>query len=199
MNAIASISLFEDWKRRREWMSLPRVQAGLPSAIPHIKVIEFLLSRYHDAEVAHQAAMFPLPSEMAFNQRAIIVNHHLGSRCVAGVKSADEAVSRVHSILSRMNAAESPVDDGAPWPGASTLWTPKTRRVEHRAENQYLALASDDYLDRSFALDHFRVRGTLQDTGLLSDLASLPDESLYHRDERNVIFWVMKRIGMRRV
>jgi len=197
MNALATITLFEDWKQRRERLLLPTVRANLPSAIAHVKVLEFLLSRYHDAEVAHQAAMFPLPSEIVLNQRAIIVNHHLGSRRVAGVKSADEAVSRVSSILSRMRSTESQVDDGAPWPGESTLWTPKTRRVEHRAEDQYLALASDDYLDRSVALDHFRIRGTLQDTSLLSDLASLPDESLYHRDERNVIFWVMKRIGLR--
>lgn len=192
----ATISLYEDWSARRDRLLLPTVQANFPSALPHVKVLEFLLSRYRDAEVAHQAAMFPLPCEIVFNQRAIIINHHLGSRRVAGVKSADEAATRVSSILTRMHSPESNDDDGQPWPGDSTLWTPRSRRPVHRAEDRYLALASGDYNERAAALDHFRRLGKLQDTSLLSDLAALPADELGD-EERGLMIWVMKRIGLR--
>ncbi len=192
----ATISLYEDWAARRDRLLLPTVQANFPSALPHIKVLEFLMRRYRDAEVAHQAAMFPLPGEIVFNQRAIIINHHLGRRRVAGVKSADEAATRVSSILSRMHAPESIEDDGQPWPGVSTLWTPRSRRPVHRAEDRYLALASGDYNERAAALDHFRRLGKLPDTSLLSDLAALPPDELGD-EERGLIIWVMKRIGLR--
>lgn len=193
----ATISLYEDWAARRDRLLLPTVQATFPSALPHIKVLEFLLSRYRDAEVAHQAAMFPLPCEIVFNQRAIIINHHLGSRRVAGVKSADEAATRVSSILTRMHAPDSIEDDGQPWPGVSTLWTPRTRRREHRIEDQYLALASVDYLERSTALDFFRHSGSLQDTSLLSDLAALPHDDDRFASEQRSILSAMRRIGLR--
>ncbi|MDZ4780076.1 MAG: hypothetical protein SGJ19_07485 [Planctomycetia bacterium] len=193
----ATISLYEDWAARRDRLLLPTVQASFPSALPHVKVLEFLLSRYRDADVAHQAAMFPLPSEIVFNQRAIIINHHLGSRRVAGVKTADEAATRMSSILSRMHGPESNDDDGQPWPGNSTLWTPRSRRPIHRTEDRYLALASGEYNERAAALDHFRRLGKLQDTSLLSDLAALPTDDDRFASERRSILSVMRGIGLR--
>jgi len=196
MASPCGISLYDDWRVRRARL-LP-AQKYLPSAAAHGKVLEFLLSRYQDAEVARQVAMFPLPRELALNERAIILNHHLGSGRVAGVKSALEAEARVASILERMSAPVAPDDeDDGPWPGNSTLWSRAALRVKHRQEDRYLALASDDYYDRAWALNHFEVHGTLQDTGLLSDLAAIPDESDRFARERRRILTAMRVIGQR--
>jgi hypothetical protein len=163
----------------------------------HVKVLEFLLSRYADSEIARRGAMFPLPRGIELNQRAIILNHHLGSRRVAGVKSAEEAESRMSSILQRMRTAPADLDVDEPWPGESTLWTPRSRRAEHRAEDHYLALASDDPLDREVAVDYLRRKGMLQDTSLLSDLAALPQADACDEVERRMILTAMRVIGLR--
>lgn len=197
MNTTATISLYDDWETRRARLLSPTVQANLPAAVAHVKVLEFLLRRYHGTAIVQRAAMFPLPRDVVLNQRAIIVNHHLGSRRVAGVKSAEEAESRVSSILRRMTDSRDDTNTDEPWPGESTLWTPATRRAGHRIEDRYLALGSEDSLDRAAALDYFRRRGTLQDTSLMSDLASLPGESDLSENERVALLSVMKRIGLR--
>ncbi len=197
METTATISLYDDWEARRAHLLLPTAQANVPAALAHVKVLEFLLSRYRDAEIARHAAMFPLPTDVVLNQRAIIVNHHLGSRRVAGVKSAEEAESRISSILQRMSVPHDDADTNEPWPGKSTLWTPASRRVAHRIEDRYLALASEDYIDRAAALDYLRWCGVLQDTSLLSDLAALPHEDDLFAYERRTILGVMRSIGRR--
>lgn len=192
------ISLYDDWRARRERLLLPAAQAILPSAAAHVKVLEFLLSRYQNAEVVRLAAMFPLPRDLALNERAIILNHHLGSGRVAGVKSALEAEARVVNILSRMAAPVSSNDeDDTPWPGNSTLWSRAALKVKHRQEDRYLALASDDYFDRAWALNHFQAHGTLQDTGLLSDLAAIPNDDDQFARERRKMLTAMRVIGQR--
>lgn len=198
MPATPLVSLYDDWCARRERLASPMAQANLPSVAAHVKVLEYLLSRYRHAEFVHCPAVFPLPRGLALNGRAIILNHHLGSGRVAGVKSAQEAQSRMASILQRMAApaAPSPADD-APWPGMSTIWTRATSRARHREENCYLALASEDYDDRARALNHIVWYGTLQDTGLLSDLAAIPgDEDLLARERREILL-AMRLIGRR--
>ncbi len=198
MTSPFGISLYDDWRARRERLLLPAAQAISPSAAAHVKVLEYLLSRYQDAEIVRLAAMFPLPRDLALNERAIILNHHLGSGRVAGVKSADEAEARVATILSRMTAAAATDDeDDAPWPGNSTLWSRASLRVKHRQEDRYLALASDDYYDRAWALNHFEAHGTLQDTGLLSDLAAIPNNDDQFARERRKILTAMRVIGQR--
>lgn len=197
MPATHVISLYDDWSARRERLLRPLAQAKLPAAAAHVKVLEYLLSRYRDAEVARAAAMFPLPSGIELNERAIIINHHLGSRYVAGVKTADEARSRVASILQRMAAPTLAEHDDAPWPGMSTLLNRAARRAQYREEDRYLALASDEYQVRSWALNHFALRGGLQDTGLLSDLANIQDADDRFARERREILAAMRRIGLR--
>lgn len=93
-------SLYEDWQSRRaalDWEPADSATKALE------RILDFLLNRYAERSEAAQPARFPLAQNLNVNERAIIVNHHLGARLVAGVKTEQEATQRVSSILKRMS------------------------------------------------------------------------------------------------
>lgn len=189
-------SLYDDWLARREKL-LDAARAGESiSDATHLKVLEFLLNRYHGTDAAAQAAVFPLPRDVVLNSRAIILHHHLAKRvALTAVKSGVEATAKVGAILQKMRDPERVVAGDEPWPGPATLWTPKSRRAKHIAEQYYLALASEKIAERALGLQYILASGTLTDTSLLSDLAALPLDADFDAMERRAILHVMRSIG----
>jgi len=112
-------TLLEDWRLRRDRL------AGDPGPIPQyaaiqIQLLDFLLERYREAPEAAAPVRFCPKSDLFVNERAIVVHHHLGAGVLGGVKSRQEAESRVSGILKRMTAvgatpSEAARDGDEPW------------------------------------------------------------------------------------
>ena len=67
---------FEDWQDRRQYLeSQGRIN---PRKVPHIKVLNYLMSRYRDSATALLPARFALRRDLHWNDRRITVHHHLG-------------------------------------------------------------------------------------------------------------------------
>jgi len=111
-------TLLEDWRLRRDRL------AGDPGPIPQyaaiqVQLLDFLLERYREAPEAAAPARFVPKSDLFVNERAIVVHHHLGSGVLGGVKSRQEAESRVSEILKRMTCAGAPPEAA---PGKEEPW-----------------------------------------------------------------------------
>ena len=93
-------TLYADWLARRERLGAYHGQRE-PIVAVQLRVLDYLIDRYRDDAAALRPAPPPLDT-VYLNQRAIVVNHHRSFGMVAGVKSADEATSRVATIVARM-------------------------------------------------------------------------------------------------
>ena len=94
-------TLLEDWQARRERLAENPVPAGQLGEL-HIRILDYLIGRYADSPEAVRPARFSLRSGVYVNDRAIVVHHHLWQGRVSGVKSRQEAESRVSAIVKRM-------------------------------------------------------------------------------------------------
>ncbi len=103
-HARQSVTLYEDWQQRR---SAAQAKADPQTA----KLLDYLLSRYQDDSLAQSPAMFPLPSRVTLNAKAMVVNYHLAKRAGLGATgNAQEASARVTNLLREM-AARPTTDD----------------------------------------------------------------------------------------
>jgi hypothetical protein len=98
--SITSGTLYTDWLLRRERLREYHGERE-PIVATQLRVLDYLVERYRgDAEALRPA---PPPLDAVYvNQRAIVVNHHRSFGLVAGVKSPEEAASRVAGIVARM-------------------------------------------------------------------------------------------------
>jgi hypothetical protein len=99
-SAAATGTLYADWLARRERLGDYHGERE-PIIATQLRVLDYLIERYRgDAEALRPA---PPPLDALYvNQRAIVVNHHRSFGLVAGVKTKDEAASRVSAIVARM-------------------------------------------------------------------------------------------------
>jgi hypothetical protein len=141
----ATGTLYADWLARRERLREYHGQRE-PFVATQLRVLDYLIERYHDDAEALRPAPPPLDA-LYVNQRAIVVNHHRSFGLVAGVKTKNEAASRVSAIVARMydparaNAAGINLDRAAvaddPWFG----WDePDDRSVREYWQNVCLSL-----------------------------------------------------------
>jgi hypothetical protein len=96
----ATGTLYADWLARRERLGDYHGQRE-PIIATQLRVLDYLIERYRDDAEALRPAPPPLDA-LYVNQRAIVVNHHRSFGLVAGVKTKDEAASRVSAIVARM-------------------------------------------------------------------------------------------------
>lgn len=103
-------TLLEDWRARREHLAGAAVPFE-PYVEVQLRVLDYLIHRYRDSPEAAQTVCSPGPGELAVNERAIIVHHHLWQGKVGGAKTESEAGNRVHAILRRMRGECSPTSN----------------------------------------------------------------------------------------
>ncbi len=103
-------SLYEDWQLRRERL-LHAEHADDQYRQMQIQLLDYLLRRYRDAPDAQAPARFPLPMEVTFNGRAVLVHHHLWPGRVSSTKSIFDVKQRVATIVNRMYGPMPLVDE----------------------------------------------------------------------------------------
>lgn len=105
MNATMSPKTrLEDWHDRRN--RLLSLGSEAPHVVVQIKLLDYLIARYCESEVAHLPARFSLPRKLYWNDRRIVVHHHLGRGQVAGVADKLDAKVRVSQVLQRMSSTD---------------------------------------------------------------------------------------------
>ncbi|NLS90936.1 MAG: hypothetical protein GXX96_01955 [Planctomycetaceae bacterium] len=67
-----------------------------------MRVLDYLIRRYGETEVARRPARRVALPTAVVNTRAMVVHHHLWSGVVAGVKSRSQAQQRIANVLHRM-------------------------------------------------------------------------------------------------
>ncbi len=104
MNTLpTSLTLLDEWQWRRDRLS--RSPGGrAPSAREQIKVLDYLIRRYHDSPEAQRLAPVRPLAEFRVNQRAIVVHHHVWEGRIGGVKNVQEAEARVSAIVKRITS-----------------------------------------------------------------------------------------------
>ena len=101
---------FEDWQDRRQY--LESLGGTDPRNVLHIKVLDYLMSRYRDSAAAHLHARFALRRDLHWNDRRITVHHHLGRGKVAGVQNREDAEQRIADLVQRMMSDDRSGDEG---------------------------------------------------------------------------------------
>ena len=110
MNATSTAKTrLEDWKDRRQY--LESLSGENPRKAVHIKVLDYLISRYRDSAVAQLPARFSLRLDLHWNDRRITVHHHLGRGKVAGVRNRENGEQRIADVLHRMMSCERSEDE----------------------------------------------------------------------------------------
>ena len=107
MSTLQHGSLYEDWRQRRQRLSID-AESNQEDLAAQIRVLDFLLKTYKNSSDAAEPARYPVQSDVMFNERAIIINHHLGARRVCGVKSQSEAESRMAILVKRLAPSHDP-------------------------------------------------------------------------------------------
>src|SRR5262245_37786963 len=103
-------SLYDDWQLRRQRLLADRDGIEQYRRM-QLRLLDYLLERYHDAPEAQQAARFPMPGDVRFNQRAIVVHHHLWPAETSRTKTIFDVNRRVSLIVSRMQTEVSAAQD----------------------------------------------------------------------------------------
>ena len=111
-------TLLEEWQWRRDRLHRsPSIAARFGAE--QIKVLDFLIGRYHDLPEAQTPVRVTPMMEFHVDQRAIVVHHHLWQGKIGGIKNPQEAESRVSAIVKRM--ASHALLDGAETGGAGAF------------------------------------------------------------------------------
>ena len=99
-------TLLDEWQCRLDLLSRRQGDAA-PFAKERARVLNFLIQRYRKSPEAQRPAP-PRPKlDFQVNQRAIVVLHHIWEGRVGGVKSPQEAQTRVSTILKRISSPAS--------------------------------------------------------------------------------------------
>jgi hypothetical protein len=121
MEAVPTIdTLLDEWRWRRDRLNRNAGGAAWFGA-EQIMVLDYLIGRYLDSPEAQRPVRVMPIMEFHVDQRAIVVHHHLWEGKVAGIKTPQEAESRVSAIVSRM--ASHALLDG-PETGAARAFAP---------------------------------------------------------------------------
>lgn len=99
----------EDWQDRQRY--LKSLASKHPRIALQIKLLDFLISRYGDSEVAQQPVRVSFQRKFQWNDRRITVHHHLGRGKVAGVQNQEDAEHRMAVLVQRMISDERREDE----------------------------------------------------------------------------------------
>ncbi|HEX5442554.1 MAG TPA: hypothetical protein VFW87_01940 [Pirellulales bacterium] len=97
-------TLIEDWRLRRQWLAAGDTPEQYREM--QLQLLDYLIGRYGDSPVAGRPARFLRTADVYWNDRAIVVHHHLRQSTVSGVKNQLEANRRVGEILSHLRAVQ---------------------------------------------------------------------------------------------
>ncbi len=111
--AAAQRTLLEDWQARRKRLASEPARPEQFADL-QIRILDYLIHRYHHSPEAARPARFSPKSDLYVNERAIVVHHHLWQGKVGGVKSRREAEARMSDILQRMAAGHAEDDAETP-------------------------------------------------------------------------------------
>lgn len=98
-----SPTLLNEWRARRDRLARGGDGPAL-FAREQIRVLDYLIRRYQDSPEARQVVPARPRMDLQVAQRAIVVHHHLWEGKVSGVKTRQEAESRVSEILGRLHS-----------------------------------------------------------------------------------------------
>lgn len=82
--------LLDDWRVRRQRLT-GRSDASEQHRQMQLQLLDYLIGRYGDSAVAARPARFAAPADVLWNDRAIVVHHHLRQTTVSGVKNQSQA------------------------------------------------------------------------------------------------------------
>jgi hypothetical protein len=125
----AERTLLADWQARRERLATRPAPVGQLGGL-HIQILDYLIGRYADSPEAARPARFSPKSDLYVNDRAIVVHHHLWQGKVSGVKSRQEAETRVSAVLKQLISLGEPVPSNL-W--NKMVWAIRLRRKAHSA------------------------------------------------------------------
>src|SRR5262245_53925103 len=100
---VPSLSLFEDWQRRRQYLV---TETSSTQCDATLRVLNYLLERYAEDNQVQRPARFPFSSAIVFNERRIFVFHHLHRAGIHDSSNKAEAERHVQSVLTRMHSPE---------------------------------------------------------------------------------------------
>jgi hypothetical protein len=151
-------SLYADWQLRREQLEN---SADKPEHHgDQLRVLDYLLSRYRDTELARLPALFPLNTVLKFDRRAMLVHHHLGRCEFGGVKTEAEARQRTATILGRLAKLNLQSDVKAP--GNEMIVAPASAMTSRPSDAEMLS-ARDNCAAVKLAMKmHFPARTILK-------------------------------------
>lgn len=165
-------TLVDDWRVRRERLATSR-EISAQYREMQLQLLDYLISRYGDSSTAARPARFAAPSGVYWNDRAIVVHHHLQQATVSGVKNQGQANRRVGEILGHLRAVQ---DD-------LTGATPDRENFDVPADRPELSTAALVRLSRAL-----RYR-----TGVRWAIAAALDESPYL--PRAALAWLCRRLS----
>ena len=105
--------MLEDWRVRRGRLAA-LTSVPEPSRELQARLLDYLIRRHGDSPTAARAARFAAPADVCWNDRAIVVHHHLRQATASGVKNQQQANRRVGEILSHMRAVQDDLEDAPP-------------------------------------------------------------------------------------
>jgi hypothetical protein len=184
-------TLYDDWQARRERLAAAAGKEGDYRAV-EMRLLDFLLRRYHASPEAARPARFPLPTSLFVNHRAIVVHHHLGRGVIPTISNQQEAYAHVRSIVERMKMPAPPADAAVPDDEIAAFAVPPE---DDPVEVLRINLCNANPVVRVRAAIELGQSGELDDIGLLSDLLSLPVGPDEHPQERPALLWAMRRLS----
>lgn len=113
MIAAEERTLLDDWRARRQRLA-SRSDTSEQHRQMQLQLLDYLIGRYGDSAVAARPARFAAPADVLWNDRAIVVHHHLRQSTVSGVKNQLQANRRVGEIVSHLRAVQKDEGDGPP-------------------------------------------------------------------------------------
>lgn len=115
-------TLLEDWRLRRQWLASGSREQYREM---QLQLLDYLIGRYGDSPLAARPARFRGAADTYWNDRAIVVHHHLLQATVSGVKNQLQANRRVGEILGHLQAVQR--DEAGGPPERSNFEEPATR------------------------------------------------------------------------
>ncbi|HEV3005015.1 MAG TPA: hypothetical protein VGX78_11170 [Pirellulales bacterium] len=192
--ALSTPTLYEDWSARRHRLANLGAEAG-PHAAIELRLLDYLLRRFRGSPEADRPAVFRLTAELIVNERAAavhlrarVIQQHLAQGNWVQIANARQAQERVASVLRRM-ASSTPVED------ASGEFETRISGNKRRRNRVYARLGSGKPDERLAAINFIGRWGSLDDIGLLADLAALPPQRDEHPHERAALLHAMQRIA----
>lgn len=114
-------TLLDDWRVRRQRLA-DRSDASEQHRQMQLQLLDYLIGRYGELPAAARPARFAAPADVFWNDRAIVVHHHLRQSTVSGVKNQLQANRRVGEIVVHLRAVQQDEADAPPGPSDFGEW-----------------------------------------------------------------------------